>query len=514
MKIQIPHIDKFLNRFIITISLIFSLTYHSSLSQAKSSDQFTVIIDAGHGGHDAGAVDNGVKEKDINLNVAKAFAAKAAGIKNMNVVMTRDDDTFISLQKRAEIANSHKGDLFISIHTNSVDKTNPNRNKIEGASVYALGPQKDSENLKVARRENSVIELESDHKKTYKGFDPNKDESYIIFEMAQKRTLGQSLRFAGKAQRQLVSVANRCDKGVKQAGFWVLWATSMPAVLVELDFICNAKSAEFLSSSDGVDKLSTALYNALKDYVSGLAYSVDGNESDFDLPNISLGADFDADFDSNDLSESTGSKRSHVIKHSNNRTVTERRRRSSSAKKVSEERSVETDDILVKTESLENSNLTDDDMSSTSQSHSDQSVKENNNKKTKSKKNNKEKTKNSNQKNSSAEKDKNKSSSNRKTFVVKSSQTKLQVNTQPQATKGNEHSVAPAPLTYVILLAESENKLKDNDEIFGGIRPTGHFIENDIHKYIYGASKNRQEIEDLLQQVQLTCPNARIIVRN
>ena len=214
--------------------------------------EFTVVIDAGHGGHDTGAVDNNVREKDINLGVAKKLAALIGKkMSDVKVVMTRDDDNFISLQERANIANRNRGNLFVSIHTNSVDKTNPNRRKVAGSSVYALGLHKDAE-------------------QKYSGFDPKKDESYIIFEMAQKKNLGQSLKFANEAQKHLVSDARRADRGVKQAGFWVLWATSMPAVLVELDFICNPESAKFMGSDKGQEQLASALYAAIESYAKSM----------------------------------------------------------------------------------------------------------------------------------------------------------------------------------------------------------------------------------------------------
>lgn len=241
-------------------------------ARAAQQHGFTVVVDAGHGGHDSGAVDNGVKEKDVNLAVAQKLAALIKKkLKNVNVVLTRNDDSFISLQERANIANRNRGNLFISIHTNSVDKSSPNRATAKGTSVYALGPQKDANNLRVAQRENSVIELENGYKEKYSGFDPKKDESYIIFEMAQKSNLNQSLRFAHAAQRELVSTAGRVDKGVKQAGFWVLWATSMPSVLVELDFICNPESAKFLSSEKGQEKFALALCNAVDSYMERTA---------------------------------------------------------------------------------------------------------------------------------------------------------------------------------------------------------------------------------------------------
>lgn len=234
---------------------------------AAKEKEFTVVIDAGHGGHDHGAIDNGAREKEINLSVAlKLGELIKKKLKDTKVVYTRDDDTFVSLQGRADIANKAKGDLFISIHTNSVDAKNKNRKTVAGASVYTQGAHKDDANLAVARRENSVIELENGYEQKYSGFDPNKVESYIIFEMAAKQNLAQSHRFAKSVQNNLVKVAGRKDRGVHQAGFWVLWATSMPSVLVELDFICNPESASYLTSKQGVDKLAEAIFDAVKEY--------------------------------------------------------------------------------------------------------------------------------------------------------------------------------------------------------------------------------------------------------
>lgn len=256
------HLRNYINILVLIISFILPF------SAFGTSHPFTIVIDAGHGGHDTGAAENGTREKDINLGVALALGKMIeTEMKGVKVVYTRKDDTFKALQKRADIANSAKGDLFISIHTNSVDKKNPNRSNVAGASVYALGLHKDANNMNVARRENSVIELEKDYKQTYQGFDPDKDESYIIFEMAQKKNLSKSILFAKDVQKQLVSIAGRKDRGVHQAGFWVLWATSMPAVLIELDFICNPTSARFMTSSNGKEKLARSIFNAVANYV-------------------------------------------------------------------------------------------------------------------------------------------------------------------------------------------------------------------------------------------------------
>ena len=236
------------------------------ISAAQKTKEFVVVIDAGHGGHDAGAVDNEAKEKDINLGVAlKLGNLIKTKLKNVKVIYTRDNDTFLSLQKRADVANKAGADLFISIHTNSVDASNPNRTSVAGASTYVLGLHKDSDNLGVAKRENSVIELDKNDKAKYTNFDPTKDESYIIFEMTQKKNLQNSIRLASDIQKEMEKSGRR-NRGVHQAGFWVLWSTAMPAVLVELDFICNPQEAKFLNSKEGQDKLAGDIFNAVKSY--------------------------------------------------------------------------------------------------------------------------------------------------------------------------------------------------------------------------------------------------------
>ena len=228
---------------------------------------FVVVIDAGHGGKDCGAVGEYAQEKDITLNVVKLFGEKIKqeydGVK---VVYTRDKDKYLTLQQRAKIANNAKGDLFISVHVNSIDKNSPGRTSVAGASVYTLGLHRSEDNLEVAKRENSVIELEQDYTTSYSGFDPNSPESYIIFEMSQSKHMMQSIEFAGLVQDELINTSNRKDKGVRQAGFWVLWATSMPSVLIELDFICNPTQERFLASDNGQEQLSQSIFNAFQIY--------------------------------------------------------------------------------------------------------------------------------------------------------------------------------------------------------------------------------------------------------
>lgn len=248
------------------IALIVFFTLNLFASSLMAND-FVVVIDAGHGGKDGGAVGTYAKEKDITLNVAKLLGKKITNEYNdIKVVYTRSTDKYLTLQQRADIANNAKGNLFISIHVNSVDLNSAGRTKVEGASVFTLGLHKTSDNLEVAMRENSVIKMEDNYTSTYSGFDPNSSESYIIFEMNQNKHMSQSINLASMVQSELTTSANRIDKGVRQAGFWVLWATNMPSILIELDFICNPIQEAYLSSANGQEQLASSIYNAFCNY--------------------------------------------------------------------------------------------------------------------------------------------------------------------------------------------------------------------------------------------------------
>lgn len=251
------------------ISLLFLLL--SVVAFAAGKDGFTVVLDPGHGGKDYGAVGVLTNEKTINLNVALEVRRLLADTKGLNIVMTRDDDRFIPLQERANIANRNHGDLFISIHVNSVAKTNKNRLNISGASVYTLGLHRTASNLEVAKRENAVMELESDYSTKYQGFDPNSTESYIMFELSQNKHLDQSISFADMTVARLCRNAGRRNRGVLQAGFWVLHASAMPSVLIELDFICNPTCEKFLASKEGVGKMARAIADAILQYSGNIA---------------------------------------------------------------------------------------------------------------------------------------------------------------------------------------------------------------------------------------------------
>lgn len=240
-----------------------------ALLWAVPASAFTVVIDPGHGGNDVGAKGERIYEKDINLAVAKRLGKLIEKkMKDAKVVYTRDTDVFIPLQRRCDVANRAKGDIFVSVHTNSVAANAANRKSVNGASVYTLGLNRAGTNLDVAMRENAVMKLEDDYTTTYSGFDPNSAESYIVFELTQSSHIDQSLRLAKEIQNQLTSTAGRRDLGVRQAPFWVLVRTSMPAVLVELDFVCNPQVEAFLGSDNGRDNLAEAIFSGIERYRS------------------------------------------------------------------------------------------------------------------------------------------------------------------------------------------------------------------------------------------------------
>ena len=228
-----------------------------------ANKHFTLVIDAGHGGNDAGAVGKITKEKTINLNVALAFGKLVEqNCPDVKVIYTRKTDVFIPLHTRADIANKNKADLFISIHTNALPKGRISR----GLETYTLGMHRAADNLAVAKRENEVILYEKDYKQRYQGFDPNSSESYIMFEFMQDHNMAQSVELAKFVQRRTCASAGRLDKGVKQAGFLVLRETSMPSCLIELGFISTPDEESFLNSTAGVNQLGRGIYQAFVDY--------------------------------------------------------------------------------------------------------------------------------------------------------------------------------------------------------------------------------------------------------
>ena len=246
------------------VFLIVTMAFSSMITSAQNADYVfdKIVIDAGHGGKDPGATIGGVFEKDIVLDVAlKAGEMVKKKFPDIKVVYTRDKDVFIPLDDRADIANKQKADLFISIHVNSCPK-----NTIYGAETYILGQHRSQENLDVAKMENSVILLEDDYSTRYEGFDPNQAESYIMFEMIQNEFLEQSRLFADKVQKNIISLTERKDRGVRQAGFLVLRKTAMPSVLIELGFLSNDNERKFLTSGKGTDLMAQSIFSSVSDY--------------------------------------------------------------------------------------------------------------------------------------------------------------------------------------------------------------------------------------------------------
>ncbi|MBQ1913480.1 MAG: N-acetylmuramoyl-L-alanine amidase [Bacteroidales bacterium] len=246
-------------------------------AQGKVQDGLTlktVIIDPGHGGKDAGCVSRDKKtyEKNIVLDIGQRLAGKIrAAYPEVTVKMTRDDDTFVELENRAVIANKAGGDLFISIHVNSVEKgTTAN-----GYSIHCLGQSSRkgndlfSKNLDLVKRENSVIMLEDNYQSTYQGFDPTDPQSSIIFSLVQNAHLGSSLTFADYVAKAMGSSPIRGSRGVSQDPFWVLWRTAMPAVLIEVGFITNPDDLATLRSEKGRDEIAANIFKAFSQFKAG-----------------------------------------------------------------------------------------------------------------------------------------------------------------------------------------------------------------------------------------------------
>ncbi|MDR2844069.1 MAG: N-acetylmuramoyl-L-alanine amidase [Candidatus Symbiothrix sp.] len=241
--------------FFLALSVAFPLT-------GNTHKPFVVVLDAGHGGYDPGTLGKRGKEKNVNLAVTRLLGQYIAEQHpDVKVIYTRKDDKFIGLNERANIANKSKADLFISIHVNSC-----NSPTVRGPEVYAFGLSRTKDNLKVAQRENSVIKLEANYEEKYEGFDPNSTESYIIFEFIQNKFLEQSLDFAGLVLDELKSCVQWRGRGVKQDVFAVLRNSSMPRILIELDFMSNPEAETFLLSKEGQQKHAKAICRAFTKY--------------------------------------------------------------------------------------------------------------------------------------------------------------------------------------------------------------------------------------------------------
>ena len=222
----------------------------------------TVVIDAGHGGRDPGALGKQSREKDINLAIALKLGKYIENnMRDVKVIYTRKTDVLIPLHKRSKIANDNQADFFISIHCNSNTS-----GKIYGTETYVMGLHKSQDNLEVAKLENSSILKEDNYSDYYEGFNPNSAEAYIIFSLYQNASLEHSLDLAAKVQKQFKDRTGLRDRGVLQAGFLVLYRATMPGILVETGYLSNVNDEKYLLSEEGQTYIASAIYRALKEY--------------------------------------------------------------------------------------------------------------------------------------------------------------------------------------------------------------------------------------------------------
>ena len=237
-----------------------------SLAQSKNNTKpFIVVLDAGHGGKDPGRPTSfGYKEKDIALDIVLRVGKQLENIDDIEVIYTRKKDVFLELRQRAAIANKADADLFISVHCNA------HNTQAYGTETYVLGLHRNESNFRVAQQENEVIFMEDDYEQNYEGFDPSSPESFIGLTLLQEDYLDQSILLARTIQNNFAQKLKRRDRGVKQAGFWVLHNTYMPSVLVETGFITNRKEGDYLNSERGKEEISKSILDAVLDYRSSL----------------------------------------------------------------------------------------------------------------------------------------------------------------------------------------------------------------------------------------------------
>ncbi|MHC1704838.1 MAG: N-acetylmuramoyl-L-alanine amidase [Tenuifilaceae bacterium] len=244
------------------LTAFFFINYCAIGQKKESYGIKKVVIDPGHGGRDPGTVGSKSYEKDIALSISLKFGALISkNLQDVEIIYTRNHDKSVPLDERSKIANASGADLFISIHCNS----SPSKSAY-GTETYVLGLHKSEDNLDVAMRENAVITYEEDYSSKYEGYDPKSTESFIIFTLMQNSFIEQSLSFANDVQTEFKQHAKRYNRGVKQAGFLVLWKASMPSVLIEVGYLSNAREEAYLTSEAGQNSIASAIYRAFDTY--------------------------------------------------------------------------------------------------------------------------------------------------------------------------------------------------------------------------------------------------------
>lgn len=231
------------------------------VTNAQHKNKFKIVLDAGHGGKDPGNSYHGYVEKNIALATTLLVGKYLDKYSDIEILYTRKTDVFIELKDRPKLANENDADLFVSIHCNSVKNLAP-----FGTETFVMGLNRSSTNLEVAKQENSVILLEKDYKEKYNGFDPNKPETLIGLKILQEEYLDQSIALASILETKFTKSLKRNSRGVKQSPLWVLDASYMPSVLIELGFLSNKEEGSYLNSDKGKDEMAQAIVDAILEY--------------------------------------------------------------------------------------------------------------------------------------------------------------------------------------------------------------------------------------------------------
>ena len=444
----------------------------AGILQAAVTDRFTLVIDAGHGGHDSGAKGSFSYEKNINLSVALAFGKYVErNCPDVRVVYTRKKDVFVPLYERAEIANRNKANLFVSVHTNALPKGRISR----GFETYTLGDGRShgtKTNLDVAKRENSVIFMEKDYKQHYVGYDPNSAESNIMFEFVQDHNMQQSVEFAKLLQRNVCSMAGRINKGVHQDNFAVLRLTSMPACLIELGFITTPDEEKALNDANMVDRIGRGIYNAFIEYKSKQAGGIT-------IPYKPL-PEADNEVEAKNETKNKPEAKNDTKPEAKNNAKPEARKNTKSEAKTN----VQSEQSLM---ALEEDIITFDEKAG----------------------------KATNNKSVAKPTQEVKQTAAKPTSVAKpiqetkpAQETKPVQETKPASVAQNVEQSAPV---FKIQIMTSSRKLKADDAAFKGLKGVDFYSEGNSYKYTYGASANYNEIYRLRKEVVEQFPSCFII---
>ena len=448
----------------------------AGILHAAVTDRFTLVIDAGHGGHDSGAKGSFSYEKNINLSVALAFGKYVErNCPDVRVVYTRKKDVFVPLYERAEIANRNKANLFVSVHTNALPKGRISR----GFETYTLGDGRShgtKTNLDVAKRENSVIFMEKDYKQHYVGYDPNSAESNIMFEFVQDHNMQQSVEFAKLLQRNVCSMAGRINKGVHQDNFAVLRLTSMPACLIELGFITTPDEEKALNDANMVDRIGRGIYNAFIEYKSKQAGGITIPYKPLPEADNEVEAKNEAKVKNEVMPEAKNDAKAEA----KNDAKPEARKNTKSEAKTN----VQSEQSLM---ALEEDIITFDEKAG----------------------------KATNNKSVAKPTQEVKQTAAKPTSVAKpiqepksAQETKPVQETKPASVAQNVEQSAPV---FKIQIMTSSRKLKADDAAFKGLKGVDFYSEGNSYKYTYGASANYNEIYRLRKEVVEQFPSCFII---